>query len=206
MSGVPIGPDRTKCCRDGGTMTRFFGEPWDAPMVDDGNQVPTPVGEPCLHCGQAIVDGDQGFIMSVQSADGMAVVSQPAHWHCWLILARRSTFATGDDTVNNPLRVPPEPRKIWRPDNSAQFHIDWNGKRWTLTTSSAHLWILIGPEGASQPIGAMTVGEAQARAEIWLDMRDLLNKATQEHRGWRPGHIPEYGPPLADGGHQDTGE
>lgn len=98
MSGVPIGPDRTKCCRDGGTMTRFFGEPWDAPMVDDGHQVPTPVGEPCLHCGQAIVDGDQGFIMSVQSADGMAVVSQPAHWHCWLILARRST--RGESTVS----------------------------------------------------------------------------------------------------------
>lgn len=188
-------------------LTRFFGEPWDVPMVIDGHQVPTPVGEHCLHCPNPIADDDQGLIVSVQAPDGMSVLFRPIHWHCWLILARRSTFATEDNIVSNPLRVPPEPRQIWRPDHGKQFHIDWNGVRWTLITSSAHVWVLIGPEGASQPIGAMTVPEAQARAEIWLDMRDLLNRATREHQGWELDHIPEYGPPhVADGGHQDKGE
>lgn len=43
----------------------FFGERWDAPVVDDAIQVPTPVGEHCLHCVEPIEDGDCGFVQAM---------------------------------------------------------------------------------------------------------------------------------------------
>jgi hypothetical protein len=42
--------------------TQFFGERWDAPIVDDAEQVLTPVGLPCYDCGHAIEANDQGFL------------------------------------------------------------------------------------------------------------------------------------------------
>ena len=43
-------------------MTVFFGERWDAPIVDNATQVPTPVGEHCYDCAEPIADGDRGFV------------------------------------------------------------------------------------------------------------------------------------------------
>lgn len=45
--------------------TRYFGERWDAPLLDDDadvQQVPTPVGEPCYVCSQTIVGDDRGLM------------------------------------------------------------------------------------------------------------------------------------------------
>lgn len=40
----------------------YFGEPWDAPAVDDATWVPTPSGQRCALCGEEVVSGDRGWI------------------------------------------------------------------------------------------------------------------------------------------------
>lgn len=41
---------------------QYFGEPWDAPLVETSTQAPTPVGKPCYWCTLAIKDGDTGIL------------------------------------------------------------------------------------------------------------------------------------------------
>ncbi len=41
----------------------YFGAGWGAPALEGGDQIPTPVGEPCLACQESIVDGDQGYVV-----------------------------------------------------------------------------------------------------------------------------------------------
>jgi hypothetical protein len=68
---------------------RFFGERWDAPMLDDGIPVDTPVDQECIYpCGEPIVHGDQGvFIPGVVSGP----VGEPipkllaAHRECFVL-------------------------------------------------------------------------------------------------------------------------
>lgn len=44
-------------------MTKFFGEPWDAPIIDGAICVSTPAGGSCIFCGERIEYGDRGFIL-----------------------------------------------------------------------------------------------------------------------------------------------
>lgn len=64
--------------------TVFFGERWDAPIVDDAEQVPTPVGQRCYDCGESVEDGDRGFVRGVgRMVDGELVGSvEPIHAEC----------------------------------------------------------------------------------------------------------------------------
>jgi hypothetical protein len=43
-------------------VTFFFGERWDAPIVDDAIQIETPAGASCYDCAEAIAPGDRGFV------------------------------------------------------------------------------------------------------------------------------------------------
>lgn len=64
-------------------MIQFFGERWDAPQVDPpAVQVPTPVGETCLHCGEPIGGGvgDRGLLRLAIRADGAGI--EPVHMEC----------------------------------------------------------------------------------------------------------------------------
>jgi len=67
--------------------TLFFGERWDAPMVDDAQQVPTPIGLACFNCTEPVVEGDRGLIRTVvRMVDGEPVGSaEPTHAECDLI-------------------------------------------------------------------------------------------------------------------------
>src|SRR4051812_15862194 len=58
----------------------FFGKPWDAPITDDAEQVPTPVGSSCIMCEEPIEDGDRGFITCYWSPAGVAL--RPVHAEC----------------------------------------------------------------------------------------------------------------------------
>lgn len=64
----------------------YFGEPWDAPAIDDNVQAPTPVGEPCTYCSDKVVEGDQGFLVSAVdlAEDGKTTVAsiRPIHREC----------------------------------------------------------------------------------------------------------------------------
>lgn len=69
-------------------MTRFFGERWDAPRVDDAAQVATPVGERCLHCDEPIEPGDRGLLtpsfLGKAGDDGYEWVMRAVHLECEL--------------------------------------------------------------------------------------------------------------------------
>lgn len=56
----------------------YFGQWWDAPAYDDATKVETPVGTPCLMCGEEIAEGDSGNYF-VGSLEGL-----PQHLECWL--------------------------------------------------------------------------------------------------------------------------
>jgi len=48
-------------------MNQWFGEPWPSASFradvcrDDRFRIPTPVGEPCMGCGEEIAETDQGI-------------------------------------------------------------------------------------------------------------------------------------------------
>jgi hypothetical protein len=69
-------------------QAQYFGEPGDAPAWEYGIQAPTPVGQPCRHCQEAIVDGDRGWLHPHldNRGDGvLTVVGQtPIHVECFL--------------------------------------------------------------------------------------------------------------------------
>lgn len=44
-------------------MRKFFGEPWDAPIIDEAIHVSTPAGGCCGCCREQIEEGDRGFIL-----------------------------------------------------------------------------------------------------------------------------------------------
>ena len=72
------------CCRLGARATRFFGQRWDAPRVDDAVQVPTPVGRPCSYCKEPVQAGDRGLLR--RSDDGLlASTIEPVHAECELL-------------------------------------------------------------------------------------------------------------------------
>jgi hypothetical protein len=66
--------------------TQFFGKRWDAPIVDDAEQVLTPVGLTCYDCGHAIEANDQGFLRPYVYAadeDGPLIAElRPIHRGC----------------------------------------------------------------------------------------------------------------------------
>jgi hypothetical protein len=43
---------------------KYFGESWGADICFDSEHVPTPVGQPCGHCGEDFEEGDRGIIDS----------------------------------------------------------------------------------------------------------------------------------------------
>lgn len=67
---------------------RYFGDPWD-PNIALGEQAPAPLGQPCLHCGEAIEDGDKGLLMPYIAKDParqeeMEDLAVPVHLDCFL--------------------------------------------------------------------------------------------------------------------------
>lgn len=55
---------------------QWFGiEPF-APMCDDLDRVPVPIGEPCAWCGELVGSGDQGFYLGG--------CDQPTHQECFI--------------------------------------------------------------------------------------------------------------------------
>jgi hypothetical protein len=51
-------------------VTVFFGQRWDAPILDFARSAPTPVGVVCYLCDRPIHRGDQGFIRPLITENG----------------------------------------------------------------------------------------------------------------------------------------
>ena len=62
-------------------MTRYFGEPWNA-NIAKGEQVPAPIGAPCLHCQEPIQFEDSGLLMPGMT-NGWRM-PDPIHLECLL--------------------------------------------------------------------------------------------------------------------------
>jgi hypothetical protein len=43
-------------------MMKWFGPTWDAPINKECEEMPVPVGEPCTHCDELFVEGEQGVM------------------------------------------------------------------------------------------------------------------------------------------------
>lgn len=65
---------------DDGYTTKYFGERWNVPMLEDAEEHDTPVGDPCAHCDQAIRRGQQGIYRLHLEADGNHW--RPVHREC----------------------------------------------------------------------------------------------------------------------------
>lgn len=65
-----------------GGLNGWFGETWHAPACEPELEVPTPVGEACLWCDEAIEEGQRGFTQTYVARDGARVV--PMHLECSL--------------------------------------------------------------------------------------------------------------------------
>jgi hypothetical protein len=55
----------------------YFGKAHDAPIYKHTFHVPTPVGQSCMHCGEGILEGEDGFQTDEKS---------PFHRECFLRL------------------------------------------------------------------------------------------------------------------------
>ena len=55
----------------------YFGENWGAPVCQTTEQKPTPVGQVCYHCGEAIEEGNRGFLMPVVTLPEQEVAEPP---------------------------------------------------------------------------------------------------------------------------------
>lgn len=101
----------------------YFGEHWDAPNVENGVRVPTPVGEQCIHCTYEVVEGDQGTFMTAvfevegpPDADGLPPLAArrvPVHRECSV----RSAMGPWSHRENGRCTCatdPPQPQTAWR--------------------------------------------------------------------------------------------
>lgn len=66
---------------------KWFGKSWGAPCCDPNDHVPTPIGRPCMHCREPMVEGSQGLIRAVvHEVRGGKVhwTAEPSHVDCFL--------------------------------------------------------------------------------------------------------------------------
>lgn len=68
---------------------KWFGESWNAAILDHLEHVITPTGDPCGWCTEPIEEGHRGYVIPHLSA-GRPPVLQPWHLECFL----RSTFGS----------------------------------------------------------------------------------------------------------------
>lgn len=61
----------------------YFGDPWDAPVIDSGTPTETPVGQECCRCGRPVAEGDQGIVVPHLADDGSSSPT-PAHRGCFM--------------------------------------------------------------------------------------------------------------------------
>lgn len=58
----------------------YFGEDWHVPATEGAKRVPTPVGQKCLFCEEAIKAGERGWLMNYYGHGGWS--TQPCHREC----------------------------------------------------------------------------------------------------------------------------
>lgn len=65
-------------------MKAFGPKVWSAPATDELEEpVTTPCGMPCLYCQEAVVNGEDGFLIPNWLAWGQWI-EKPVHTECWL--------------------------------------------------------------------------------------------------------------------------
>lgn len=70
----------------------WFGPSWGAPVCDEADHLPTPVGDRCIECMSLITDDDQGML--IPFADMTPMVLGAYHLMCFLatILPQRGGY------------------------------------------------------------------------------------------------------------------
>lgn len=60
---------------------KWFGASWGAPVNEDTEWAPTPIGEPCMNCDEPIDAEDQGVLIPTWRAENI-VTEDPWHLAC----------------------------------------------------------------------------------------------------------------------------
>lgn len=71
---------------------RWFGRSWGAPVNEDGEQVPVPVGSACFRCGRLVDEDDQGVELPYAPPSGPLTL-EPWHRACFLASLLGPTLA-----------------------------------------------------------------------------------------------------------------
>lgn len=58
-------------------MIGWFGESWGAPMCEEANHIPTPVGAFCISCDEPIAVDDHGVVTPQYGLDAQAAEHDP---------------------------------------------------------------------------------------------------------------------------------
>lgn len=85
---------------------QIFGSAWEGTGAAESlESVPTPVGEACLHCEEAVAEGDSGIIQALLEEKGWRPVA--THRECFLrhvfgSVAHQQGHAPGKPCVDDP--------------------------------------------------------------------------------------------------------
>lgn len=60
---------------------KFFGDPWKLELLNRGEQVPTPAGDPCISCERPILAHHRGVMLPHHSEVG-GPHEHPCHLDC----------------------------------------------------------------------------------------------------------------------------
>jgi hypothetical protein len=61
---------------------RWFGKSWDAPICEDLEHAPTPLGEPCGWCREPIEEADNGLL--IPHVERNYTMERPHHIECFI--------------------------------------------------------------------------------------------------------------------------
>lgn len=66
-------------------MNAWFGTDWGAPVCRTTQQIAVPIGDACIHCGEAIAADDSGVMTPLVEGVGNALDVRPGYYHveCW---------------------------------------------------------------------------------------------------------------------------
>lgn len=110
----------------------YFGPWWDSPILDGTIQVGTPVGRPCLGCGELIVRGDRGTIETAAAVKraGVAAAETTTMMHAECRLDEVAGHMIGLCVCRAIVKTRERAVQVW-----SHFHDEQGNSRWPRMTT-----------------------------------------------------------------------
>jgi hypothetical protein len=108
----------------------YFGPWWDSPILDGTLQVGTPVGRPCLGCGELIIRGDRGTIETAAANHNDPKTGTVTHMHAECRLDEIAGHLIGLCVCQAISKTRERALQVW-----SHFHDEQGNSRWPQTTT-----------------------------------------------------------------------